>query len=62
MLFFKRESLNLQGISLPLEVSRALPFLPGVKAVDSFRALEIEYQGQPAIIASVDGEVLMSAS
>ena len=36
-----------------------LPSLPGVKAVDSFRALEVEYQGQPALIASVDGEVFL---
>jgi putative ABC transport system permease protein len=28
--------------------------------VDSFRALEVEYQGQPAIIASVDGEVFLN--
>jgi len=45
---------------LPLEVSRALPSLPGVKAVDSFRALEVEYQNQPALIASVDGEVFLN--
>ncbi|MGA2319048.1 MAG: FtsX-like permease family protein [Thermodesulfobacteriota bacterium] len=52
-------SYSITGYSalLPLEVSRALPSLPGVKAVDSFRALEVEYQGQPALIASVDGEV-----
>jgi putative ABC transport system permease protein len=55
-------SYSITGYSalLPLEVSRALPFLPGVKAVDSFRALEVEYQGQPAIIASVDGEVFLN--
>jgi putative ABC transport system permease protein len=54
-------SYSITGYSalLPLEVSRALPSLPGVKAVDSFRALEVEYQGQPAIIASVDGEVFL---
>ncbi len=53
---------SLTGYSalLPLEVSRALPFLPGVKAVDSFRALEIEYRGQPAIIAAVDGQVFLN--
>ena len=52
-------SYSLTGYSalLPLEVSKALPTLPGVKAVDSFRALEMEYRGQPALIASVDGEV-----
>jgi putative ABC transport system permease protein len=55
-------SYSITGYSalLPLEVSRALPSLPGVKAVDSFRALEVEYQGQPAIIASVDGEVFLN--
>ena len=54
-------SYSITGYSalLPLEVSRALPSLPGVKAVDSFRALEVEYQGQPALIASVDGEVFL---
>jgi putative ABC transport system permease protein len=54
-------SYSITGYSalLPLEVSRALPSLPGVKAVDSFRALEAEYQGQPALIASVDGEVFL---
>jgi putative ABC transport system permease protein len=53
---------SLTGYSalLPLEVSRALPSLPGVKAVDSFRALEIEYRGQPAIIAAVDGQVFLN--
>jgi len=30
------------------------------EAVDSFRALEVEYQGQPALIASVDGEVFLN--
>jgi putative ABC transport system permease protein len=44
---------------LPREVSQALPSLPGVKAVDTFRALEVEYQGQPALIASVDGEIFL---
>jgi putative ABC transport system permease protein len=55
-------SYSITGYSalLPLEVSRELPFLPGVKAVDSFRALEVEYQGQPALIASVDGEVFLN--
>jgi putative ABC transport system permease protein len=55
-------SYSITGYSalLPLEVSRELPSLPGVKAVDSFRALEVEYQGQPALIASVDGEVFLS--
>src|SRR5512139_3574615 len=55
-------SYSLTGYSalLPLEVSRALPSLPGVKAVDSFRALEVEYQGYPAIIASVDGQVFLN--
>jgi putative ABC transport system permease protein len=55
-------SYSITGYSalLPLEVSRALPSLPGVKAVDSFRALEVEYQGQPALIASVDGEVFLN--
>jgi putative ABC transport system permease protein len=55
-------SYSITGYSalLPLEVSRALPSLPGVKAVDSFRALEVEYQGQPALIASVDGQVFLN--
>ena len=55
-------SYSITGYSalLPLEVSRALPSLPGVKAVDPFRALEVEYQGQPALIASVDGEVFLN--
>ena len=55
-------SYSITGYSalLPLEVSRALPSLPGVKAVDSFRALEVEYQGQPALIAAVDGEVFLN--
>ena len=54
-------SYSLTGYSalLPLEVSRELPSLPGVKAVDSFRALEVEYQGQPAVIAAVDGQVFL---
>ncbi len=54
-------SYSITGYSalLPLEVSRALPSLPGVKAVDSFRALEVEYQGQPALIAAVDGQVFL---
>ncbi len=52
---------SLTGYStlLPIEVSRALPSLPGVRAVDSFRALEIEYQRQPTILASVDGQVFL---
>jgi putative ABC transport system permease protein len=55
-------SYSITGYSalLPLEVSKALPSLPGVKAVDSFRALEVEYQGHPALIASVDGEVFLN--
>jgi putative ABC transport system permease protein len=55
-------SYSITGYSalLPLEVSRELPSLPGVKAVDSFRALEVKYQGQPALIASVDGEVFLN--
>jgi putative ABC transport system permease protein len=55
-------SYSITGYSalLPLEVSRALPSLPGVKAVDSFRALEVEYQGAPALIASVDGKVFLN--
>jgi len=55
-------SYSITGYSalLPLEVSRQLPSLRGVKAVDSFRALEAEYQGQPAIIASVDGQVFLN--
>ncbi len=55
-------SYSITGYSalLPLEVSRQLPSLPGVRAVDSFRALEVEYQGQPALIASVDGQVFLN--
>ncbi len=55
-------SYSITGYSalLPLEVSRQLPSLPGVKAVDPFRALEVEYQGQPALIASVDGRVFLN--
>ncbi len=55
-------SYSLTGYSalLPIEVSRALPSLPGVKAVDSFRALEVEYRNQPTIIASVDGQVFLN--
>lgn len=55
-------SYSITGYSalLPIEVSRALPSLPGVKAVDSFRALEVQFQGQPALIASVDGEVFLN--
>ncbi len=54
-------SYSLTGYSalLPIEVSRALPDLPGVKAVDSFRALEVEYQNQPTVIASVNGQVFL---
>jgi putative ABC transport system permease protein len=54
-------SYSLTGYSalLPLEVSRELPSLPGVKAVDSFRALDVEYQGQPAVIAAVNGQVFL---
>jgi putative ABC transport system permease protein len=55
-------SYSLTGYSalLPLEVSRVLPSLPGVKAVDSFRALEIQYENQPAVLASVDGQVFLN--
>ena len=55
-------SYSLTGYSalLPKEVSRALPSLPGVKAVDSFRALEVEYGGKPALIAAVDGQVFLN--
>ena len=55
-------SYSITGYSalLPLEVSRALPSLPGVKAVDPFRAIETEYQGQPALMAAVDGQVFLS--
>jgi putative ABC transport system permease protein len=55
-------SYSLTGYSalLPIEVSRTLPSLPGVKAVDSFRALEVEYQNQPTLIASVDGQVFLN--
>jgi len=55
-------SYSITGYSalLPLEVSRALPSLPGVKAVDSFMALEVEYDGYPAIIAAVDGQVFLN--
>jgi putative ABC transport system permease protein len=54
-------SYSITGYSalLPLELSRNLSSLPGVKAVDSFRALEIEYQGHPAVIASVNGQVFL---
>ncbi len=54
-------SYSITGYSalLPLEVSRELSSLPGVKAVDSFRALEVEYRGQPALIAAVDGQVFL---
>jgi len=55
-------SYSLTGYSalLPIEVSRALPSLPGVKAVDSFRALEMEYRGQPTVIAAVNGQVFIN--
>jgi putative ABC transport system permease protein len=55
-------SYSITGYSalLPLEVSRDLPSLPGVKAVDPFRAIETDYQGQPALIAAVDGQVFLS--
>ena len=55
-------SYSITGYSalLPIEVSRDLPSLPGVKAVDSFRALEVEYQGQPVLIAAVDGQVFLN--
>jgi len=55
-------SYSLTGYSalLPIEVSRALPTLPGVKAVDSFRALEVEYRNQPTLLASVDGQVFLN--
>jgi len=52
---------SLTGYSalLPMEVSNSLASIPGVKAVDSFRALEVEYQGRPALIAAVDGQVFL---
>ena len=52
---------SLTGYSalLPMEVSKSLASIPGVKAVDSFRALEVEYQGRPALIAAVDGQVFL---
>src|SRR3990172_1934465 len=52
---------SLTGYSalLPMEVSTSLASIPGVKAVDSFRALEVEYQGRPALIAAVDGQVFL---
>ena len=55
-------SYSITGYSalLPIEVSRSLSSLPGVKAVDPFRALEAEYQGQPALIAAVDGQVFLN--
>jgi len=55
-------SYSLTGYSalLPIEVSRSLSALPGVKAVDSFRALEVEYRNQPILIASVDGQVFLN--
>jgi putative ABC transport system permease protein len=55
-------SYSITGYSalLPIEVSRDLSSLPGVKAVDPFRALEVEYQGQPTLIASVDGQVFLN--
>jgi putative ABC transport system permease protein len=55
-------SYSITGYSalLPLQVSRELASLPGVKAVDSFRALEIEYRGQPGLIAAVDGQVFLN--
>jgi putative ABC transport system permease protein len=55
-------SYSITGYSalLPLEVSRNLPSLPGVKAVDSFKVLEVEYQNQPCLIASVDGQVFLN--
>jgi len=61
-LFIFPGSYSITGYSalLPLEVSKALPSLPGVKAVDSFRALEVEYQGRPALIAAVDGQVFLN--
>jgi putative ABC transport system permease protein len=54
-------SYSLTGYSalLPLEVSKELSSLPGVKAVDSFRALEVEYRDQPALIAAVNGQVFL---
>jgi len=54
-------SYSLTGYSalLPLNISRELPSLPGVKAVDSFRALEVEYRDQPALIAAVNGQVFL---
>ncbi len=53
---------SLTGYSalLPVEVSRELPSLPGVKALDPFKVLDVEYQGQPAQIASVDGDIFLN--
>ena len=53
---------SLTGYSalLPVEVTKELPSLPGVRALDPFRVLDVEYQGQPAQIASVDGDVFLN--
>ena len=59
-LFPGSHSLTGYSALLPIEVSRELPRLPGVKAVDPFRVLDVDYQGQPAQIASVDGEVFLN--
>ncbi len=55
-------SYSLTGYSalLPVEVTKELPSLPGVRALDPFRVLEVEFQGQPAQIASVDGDVFLN--
>ncbi|CAI2719055.1 ABC transporter permease [Nitrospina watsonii] len=44
--------------ALPVEPIADLKQLPGVKAVDAFRALHITYNDQPAILGSGDFEVL----
>lgn len=54
-------SYSLTGYSalLPNEVSKELPSLPGVRAVDSFKVLEVQYRGEPCLIGSVDGQVFL---
>jgi putative ABC transport system permease protein len=59
-LFPGSHSLTGYSALLPIEVSRELAHLPGVKAVDPFRVLETEYEGQPAQIAAVDGDVFLN--
>lgn len=44
--------------TLPVEPVAAFENLPGVAAVDRFRAINITYGGQPAILGSGDFEVL----